>query len=290
MEIFRQLLRREPAHATFDLFDEGIRSEAGVSDVKTARVRPVNTMPLRASNSAAVKSAARGFGVLGMLFVAASAAVWGKAIVVRRASVTVTLPPAQVAPSKEAVGASVSIAATKVRAQKTDRSSRPAEQALQPASQAAEAIVMPADTSASRRSRYTSLEPRSCTIFQENAAKADQRLRRCAGIDGYALETSPAGEVRHLIILKPDGQRANLDLSPIAAKGSLGKLAEWRAHYNGDLRAVILRFSAPGKVSSLIVAKLTPTPCIVAVIPRGAGQNEKARGVADRKHLECLAG
>jgi hypothetical protein len=228
-----------------------------------------------------------------MLFVAASAAVWGKAIVVRRASVTVTLPPAQVAPSNEAVLApAVSIAATKVRAQKTDRLSRPAEQALKPAFQTAEAMVMPADTSASRRSRYTSLEPRSCTILQENADKADQRLRRCPGIDGYALETSPAGEVRHLIILKPDGQRANLDLSRIAANGSLGRLAEWRAQDNGDLRAVIVRFSAPGEqvVSSLIVAKLTPTPCIVAVIPRGAGQNEKARGVADRKNLECLAG
>jgi hypothetical protein len=104
------------------------------------------------------------------------------------------------------------------------------------------------------------------------------------------LETSAADPQRFAII-GPDGNRTQLDLSVIASDGTLGKLAEWRADPTGRLRALIVRVSAApqAKISSLVVAKLDAPPCIVAVIARGPGQNEKARTVADGKQLTCSA-
>ena len=153
-----------------------------------------------------------------------------------------------------------------------------------------QATVQPAELPTSGRSRYTSLEPASCKVLEEGAERAGSSRRRCEGFAGYALETSEADPRQSLAIVAPDGERSELDLSGIATNGTLGKLAEWRRGAAGRPRAVIVRVSDAARkpvVSSLIVAKLDSPACIVAVIDRGPGQNEKARAAADRKQLEC---
>lgn len=149
--------------------------------------------------------------------------------------------------------------------------------------------VKPVELREVARSRYTSLEPARCKLLEEGTADAETGWR-CEGTAGYSLETS-ATDPQQLAIIGPDGNRSELDLSGIAANGTLGKLAEWRRQRTGQPRALIVRVSAGAqpKISSLVVAKLDGPPCIVAVIARGPGQNEKARTVADGKQLKCSA-
>lgn len=149
----------------------------------------------------------------------------------------------------------------------------------------ADAIAALPKVSPPKASRYTSLEPPACTLLHD----ANLPLRRCPGVAGYALEAADARPAGYVAVLGPGGQRSELELSRIAPGGSLGKLAEWRSQGDGEPRALIVRVSLPGKraVSSLIVAKLDSTPCVVAVVPRGPRQNERARSVADREQLKC---
>ena len=148
--------------------------------------------------------------------------------------------------------------------------------------------VKPVELREVARSGYTSLEPARCKLLEDRTANGETRWR-CEGAAGYSLETS-ATDPQQLAIIGPDGNRSALDLSRIATNGTFGKLAEWRRHKSGQPRALIVRVSAAAqpKVSSLVVAKLDAPYCIVAVIPRGPRQNEKARTIADGKQLKCI--
>jgi hypothetical protein len=156
--------------------------------------------------------------------------------------------------------------------------------------ESSEASLKPVELRQAGRSRYTSLEAASCKPLAERTGDAGSRRWRCDGTAGYALETSATGR-QQFAIIGPDGSRTQLDLSGISTNGTLGKLAEWRGEATGQPRALIVRVNAEAeaKNSSLVVAKLDASPCIVAVIARGPAQNEKARSVADGKQLKCSA-
>lgn len=138
-------------------------------------------------------------------------------------------------------------------------------------------------------SDYTSLDPASCARV-DGPAPGDRGVRhRCAGALGYALETSEDGQ-QGFAIISPDGRRAPLGLAKLANSAQLGRTAEWRRDASGKPRALIVRVTgagANGRVSDLIVARLTAPACIVATIPRGPRQNEKARIIADGERLDC---
>jgi len=291
MDIFSWLPQRRPAHVMFDLFGD---RDSPASDLPPAPTAASDPPP--ADQPAAVARLMPGLAVLGAISVAGLAALWGSNLAVLSPSATVTLPPPrQVAhasprplaaprpapaasPREQVVPAAVAVHAPAAPA--TVREQRRLEQARHPNAVAVPVVL------ASEGSRYTSLEPAACTTIRA----ANTPLRRCPGVAGYALETRDARPTDHFAILGPGG-RSELEFSQIAPGGSLGKLAEWRAPGGGKPRALIVRVSLQGKraVSSLIVAKLDPSPCVVAVIPRGARQNEKARSVADREQLNCLA-
>jgi hypothetical protein len=174
------------------------------------------------------------------------------------------------------------------------------DQAARPAAEAADegAGEVPPAVQPEQSSRYTSLDPASCEVLEENAEEGGYWRRRCAGAAGYALETSDSDLRQDITIITPDGRRSALDLSSLVAKGafnSLGKTAEWRGGGPRDPRALIVRLNVAadpeGKrptISNLVVARLDKPSCVVAVIPRGPRQNEKARAVADGKLPKCI--
>jgi hypothetical protein len=149
-------------------------------------------------------------------------------------------------------------------------------------------------------SRYVSLEPSSCKVVEQNTEEGGYWRRRCAGSAGYSLETSESDLRQDVVIIAPDGRRSELNLSSLVAKGafnSLGKMAEWRGQDPGKPRALIVRLSVPADTdlgrrgsSDLVVARLAPSACVVAVVPQGPGQNEKARAIADGELPPCKAG
>ena len=292
MQIFSWLPQRRGAPVTFDLFGDLDSLDSDLPGVPSASSR-LDTYERRISADQRVKGSRRSVALLGVVFVALSAAVWATAIVVQAPSVTATLPPArETFHGSTAPRNARNIAATAARTDHREGFLRRAENLrFESARNTSDAAAALPDINASKGSRYTSLEPAACTIIQEEA-KPGLALRRCPGIGGFALETGDARPTGHFAIVGPDGKRSELNLSGMAPSGSLGKLAEWRAQGKGEPRALIVRVSLPGKraVSSLIVAKLDSSPCIVAVIPRGPRQNEKARRVADGKRLECPTG
>jgi hypothetical protein len=148
-------------------------------------------------------------------------------------------------------------------------------------------------------SRYTSLDPASCKLLEENVEGRDWR-RRCPGFAGYALETSESHMRQDLAMVAPNGQRSELNLTRLVASGALnrlGKTAEWRGLAGGQPRALIVRLNvAPDSdgggpdVSNLLVVRIEPPTCIVAVVGRRPHQNERARAVADGKLPACVKG
>ena len=136
-------------------------------------------------------------------------------------------------------------------------------------------------------SRYSSLEPASCKLVPGTGQEGTSARRLCAGSAGYGLETSENDPLYNLAIVSPGGGRSQLDLSAVVPEGGLGTTAEWRSQGTGNPRALIMRVTDTNTTSDLVVVKLGETPCIVAVVPRGPGQNAKARAVADRKLLNC---
>ena len=146
-------------------------------------------------------------------------------------------------------------------------------------------------------SRYTPLDPASCELLEENMEARHWR-RRCAGFAGYALESSESHMRQDLAMVAPNGRRSELNLTRLVASGAfnrLGKTAEWRGLAGGQPRALIVRLNvAPDsdargpEVSNLLVVRLEPPTCIVAVVRRGPHQNERARAVADGKLPACV--
>jgi hypothetical protein len=147
-------------------------------------------------------------------------------------------------------------------------------------------------------SAYTSLEPAACRLLEENVEEGGHWRRRCPGAAGYRLETNESDLRQDVVVVAPDGRRSELNLSGVVAKGafnSLGKAAEWRGDDPARPKALIVRLAVASDpearrpdVSNLVVARLAPSPCVVAVVPPGAGQNEKARAIAEGKLPDCL--
>ena len=147
-------------------------------------------------------------------------------------------------------------------------------------------------------SRYTSLDPATCKLVEDNEHEAGSSRRRCAGSFGYALETTESDLRQNIELIAPDGRRSDLNLSSLVADGAfnrLGTLAEWRSRPAGQPGALIVRLNVEGdrsserpKLSNLLVVRLAAPSCVVAVIARGPRQTEKARAVADGELPPCV--
>jgi hypothetical protein len=147
-------------------------------------------------------------------------------------------------------------------------------------------------------SQFTSIDPQKCQLLEENVEEGGWSRRLCEGLAGYRLELTDSDLRQDIIVIPASGRRTELGLTEIVAKGAfnaLGKTAEWRGTDPASQDALIVRLGvaadAEGRkpdVSNLIVARLKPTVCIVAVVPPGPGQNERAQTVADEMPPACL--
>ena len=150
-----------------------------------------------------------------------------------------------------------------------------------------------------RDSVFTQLDMARCRILEENKEEGPYWLRRCPGHAGWQLDWSDSDLRQGIALISPQGRETELNLSDLVAKGafnSLGKTVEWRGADPNKPEALIFRMSVANGVeprlpdiSRLAVVRLTQTPCLVAVIEPGTGQNDRAREIADGDMATCIA-
>lgn len=148
------------------------------------------------------------------------------------------------------------------------------------------------------RSRYSSIEPSSCKLIEQNLEEGGYYRHRCPGLAGFALETSESDLRQDIVVIAPGGRRTQIELSSLVAKGAfnaLGKSAEWRGDDPAKPRALIVRLAVAASpesdrpdISNLVVVRLAAPACVVGVVPPGPRQNEKARLIADGELGRCL--
>jgi len=147
--------------------------------------------------------------------------------------------------------------------------------------------------------RYTSIDPASCRLIEQNIEEGGYSRHACGGLGGYKLEISESDLRQDVVVIAPDGRRSELGMSSIVAKGafnSLGKTAEWRGAAASPtaliVRLNVARGAEPTRpdISNLVVARLATPPCIVAVVPPGPEQNAVARRIADGRPPGCIGG
>ncbi|HEY0164112.1 MAG TPA: hypothetical protein VGB39_01935 [Sphingomicrobium sp.] len=147
--------------------------------------------------------------------------------------------------------------------------------------------------------RYTSIDPASCRLIEQNVDEGGYSRHACDGPSGYKLEISESDLRQDIVVIAPGGGRTELQLSSIVAKGafnSLGKTAEWRGS-GAKPSALIVRLNVargpePTRpdISNLVVARLSRPTCVVAVVPPGPDQNGSARRIADGPMPGCIVG
>lgn len=165
-----------------------------------------------------------------------------------------------------------------------------------PAENLSSAPVAVAAVPASERvSRFTQLDGSACgpeKIIEETG----DWDRRCEGAGGYALEWG-SGDLREDLAVLRAGKSTDLEIPSKVAGGAfdaLGKTVEWRGPVGAAPDVLVVRVhvaNAEGKNDSgrLAIARLGNSPCVVAVVPVGAGQSDRARAIVDGKLPDCLA-
>ena len=160
-----------------------------------------------------------------------------------------------------------------------------------------EAALAQGAAATTRTSLFTQLDDKACG--KENVLEETGDWdRRCAGPSGYALEWA-SGDLREDLAVIKDGKSTDLGIPTKVAGGafdSLGKTVEWRGPAGGEPDVLVARVhvvvNVEGKSDSgrLTLVRLGSAPCVVAVVPPGPGQSDRARAIADGKLPDCLAG
>jgi hypothetical protein len=147
--------------------------------------------------------------------------------------------------------------------------------------------------------RYTRLD--NCRLLRSAPDEAGFFEHECAGEGGWKLRNTEADLREDLTLVAPGGGEHDLSLVALAqgAFSSLGDTVEWRGTVTDGRfvpHALIVRQQVQedpdpdvAEKSYLVAVRLAPRPCVVARVAPGAGQNARARAVADRPPA-CLAG
>jgi len=124
-------------------------------------------------------------------------------------------------------------------------------------------------------------------------------LRRCRGHAGWKLEWDQDDLREDLALVAPGGRKTELRLTELVANGafdSLGGTIEWRGRDPARPDRLIVRVNVANNadaggpdISKLAVVRLTGTPCVVAIVDPGRGQNQKARAFADHPMAACIS-
>lgn len=160
-----------------------------------------------------------------------------------------------------------------------------------PAAASSEAVA-----SAATVSRYTSLE--SCKVTESGNGE-DWSVSRCEGTGGYGLVLNYGDARDDLQLVRPGKEPADIGLASLSGGGfnALGETVEWRGTSEGTRftpTSLIVRnkVSEDPDDSARQTAILTvidlERSCVVAQVRPQAGQNEKARAIADGPRQACL--
>lgn len=156
------------------------------------------------------------------------------------------------------------------------------------------AAAAPAPAAAGRASIFTPIGDKECKTIEAIEETGDFTAE-CPAAAGYKLEWS-VGDLRDDVTLIKDGRRTSLGIPELVANGafvSLGEKVEWRGPAGGapDLlvvRAHVANSEGKSDAGQLAIARLMPEPCLIAVVPPGPGQSDKARAIADGAPGPCI--
>ncbi len=150
-----------------------------------------------------------------------------------------------------------------------------------------------------RSSEFTTLDPATCRIIEDNRDEGPYWRRRCRGGRGYSVEWTESDLRQGLELISDGGERTNLRLSELVADGAFNRLGpriEWRGVIASKPDMLVVRLfvadgAEPAKPdrSLLAVARLQPRPCVVAIVQPGRQQSDQARRIADSAPGPCLS-
>ncbi len=155
-----------------------------------------------------------------------------------------------------------------------------------------------APVEAVRASLFTPIAKSNCRTVESNIEEGGYVRQRCEGPSGYGFEIVESDLRQSMVLIPPTGgKEVDLPFSTVVAKGAfnnLGPTLEWRGPTGGNFETLTVRVNvAPpeggkGEISNLVVVRLAPPACIVAIVPPGPSQSDKARAVADATLPPCL--
>jgi hypothetical protein len=161
---------------------------------------------------------------------------------------------------------------------------------------AALAHEQPATAAPKMASVYVKVDEAHCTKVAGNENEDWATLRCGKPVGGWTVFLE-YGDARESIALKR-GKKATVNLNFYAYHGgfsSVGPVLEFRTRGGVPISSVVrMKYSIDPDdssitASSLMVAKLSPTPCVVADIEPGPNQSALARSAADQApSLSCL--
>ena len=168
-----------------------------------------------------------------------------------------------------------------------------APNSLAPAIVAAEATAPPSSTTG-RSSQFTKLTESTCKLV-ETIEETGDWVRSCQGVGGHAVEWS-SGDLRENLVVSKDGRKSSLEIPALVANGAfdrLGETVEWRGPGGSEPDVLVVRVHVAGPdgrddSGRLAIARLSPSPCLVAIVPPGPEQSDRARTIADRPLPDCL--
>jgi len=137
-----------------------------------------------------------------------------------------------------------------------------------------------------------------CKVIEKNEEEGPFYRHRCPGIGGYNYEVIEHDLRQELLIIGPGGRRDELGLGSIGNGGfsTLGTTFDWRGPAGQPPRVLTVRYNVdedgdpdiPDR-SYLAVIRLRSPACLVASVPPGPDQNDRARAIADRVPLRpCM--
>lgn len=133
---------------------------------------------------------------------------------------------------------------------------------------------------------FTSLRRSECQVLEENREEGAYARYLCPGRDERKLEVIEADAREDLAVRGADGRAASLRLPSTIAGGAfstLGDTVEWIGPDRLVVRYGVYEQSDGQRPTSylLVVDLAEATPCVLAKLPPGDGQNEEARARAE---------
>jgi hypothetical protein len=137
-------------------------------------------------------------------------------------------------------------------------------------------------------SAYVSLKDGDCKSIGDNGPDDDFATLRCGSVAGWTVIVD-YGDARDSITLRRAGKDTPLNFYDTVTGlfTTVGERYEFRMRKGVPIGTIVrlvhpVSGEAPEpKVSELVVTRLTPTPCVIAVVPPGPSQNATARKLAD---------